>query len=105
MNIIIKPNKEINISEIDATLQKAFNDHDKIIFVFDLTETTIFNINVLVKILPLLKKYDKEIEEKLEKSYIILEQSWKKMILLVFFTIHKPKKPFEIKRLRTKTMV
>jgi hypothetical protein len=102
MNIIIKPNTEIDISKVETTIQHAFNNYDKIIFVFDITETTVFNIGALMKLLPLLQKYDKEIDEKLVKSYIILNESWKKMILLVFFSIYKPKKPFEF---RVKTMV
>ena len=97
MNIIIKPDEEINISKVENIIQNAFNNHDKIIFIFDLTETTVFNIGALMKILPLLQKYDKEIDQKLEKSYIILNESWKKMLLLIFFTMYKPKKPFEFK--------
>jgi len=97
MNIIIKPDMEIDISNVETTIQNAFNNYDKIIFIFDITEMTVFDIGALMEILPLLQKYDKEIDEKLVKSYIILKKSWKKMILLIFFSIYKPKKPFEFK--------
>ena len=93
MNIIIKPRKEIDLPSIEDSIRLAFAEHEKIIFTFDLTETTVFNFQSLLKILPLLKKFENDIQEKLEKSYIILRQQWKKALLIMFFSYYQPKKP------------
>ena len=68
MNIIIKPRKEIDLPSIEDSIRLAFAEHEKIIFTFD-------------------------IQEKLEKSYIILRQQWKKALLIMFFSYYQPKKP------------
>ena len=48
-----------------------------------------------MKILPLLKKFEKDIEVKLEKSFIVVQRQWKKALLMLFFSYYKPKKPVE----------
>ena len=99
MNIVIKPRTEIDLPSVENSIRLAFNQYDKIIFTFDLTETTVFNFQCLLKILPLLKKFEDDIELKLEKSFIILNHPWKKALLVLFFSFYKPKKPVEfIKR-------
>ena len=95
MNVIIKPRTEIDLPSVENSIQMAFSQHDKIVFIFDLTETTVFNFQCLLKILPLLKKFEADIEQKLEKSYIILRQKWKKALLMMFFSYYKHKKPVE----------
>ena len=95
MNVIIKPRTEIDLPSIEDSTGLAFSEQDKIIFIFDLTETTVFNFQSLLKILPLLKKFEGDIQSKLEKSYIILRQHWKKALLIMFFSYYKPKKPVE----------
>ena len=95
MNIIIKPKNELDLPQIANCIQNAFKIHNKIIFIFDLTETNVFNIHSLMRILPLLKKFERDIELKLQKSYIIVKQNWKKRLLLLFFSYYKPKKPVE----------
>ena len=95
MNVIIKPRTEIDLPNIEDAIRLAFNNNEKIIFIFDLTETTVFNFQSLLKILPLLKKFESDIQEKLEKSYIIIRQKWKKALLMMFFSYYKPKKPVE----------
>ena len=74
MNVIIKPRTEIDLPSVENSIQMAFSQHDKIVFIFDLTETTVFNFQCLLKILPLLKKFETDIEQKLEKSYIPFEE-------------------------------
>ena len=95
MNVIIKPRTEIDLPNIEDLIRLAFDNNEKIIFIFDLTETTVFNFQSLLKILPLLKKFECDIQEKLEKSYIIIRQKWKKALLMMFFSYYKPKKPVE----------
>ena len=95
MNVIIKPKVEKDLERIEQEMANAFESHDKFFFTFDLTETSIFDIKTLCKILPILKKYQKEVDEKLEKTYIILDTSWKKTILMTFFYYYKPRKPVE----------
>lgn len=95
MNVIIKPRTKLDIPNIAVSIELAFKNYEKVIFIFDLTETSIFNFQSLMRILPLLKRFDKEIETKLEKSYIILKEAWKKNLLLLFFSYYEPKKPVE----------
>ena len=95
MNVIIKPKVEKDLERIENEMAAAFASYDKIFFIFDLTETTVFNLRTLYKIVPILKKFENEVDQKLEKTYIILDTSWKKTILMTFFYYYKPRKPVE----------
>ena len=95
MNIVIKPRTEIDLPNVETCIKTAFDNYDKIIFTFDLTETSVFNFQCLMKILPLLKNFEKDIEEKLQKSFIVVQKQWKKTLLMLFFAYYKPKKPVE----------
>ena len=94
--IVIKLDHSFDLCTIDTKLRNIFDTHNNIIFVFDIISATILDWRLLLSILPLLRRYNKEIEEKLEKSIIVAPYQWQHLLLQVFFSLYRPIKPYEI---------
>ena len=67
----------------------AFSQHDKIVFIFDLTETTVFNFQCLLKnTYPFLKKFESDIRAKIRKKLYYSKTKMEKGIINdVFFLL------------------
>ena len=64
--------------------------------IFDIINANILDWRLLLSIIPLLKKYNREIIESLTKSIIVAPYKWQHLILNAFFFIYPPIKPYEI---------
>jgi len=94
--VIIKLDDTFDVKTIDKVLRKTFDTHKNIIFIFDIVSATILDWRLLLSILPLLRRYNKEIESKLDKSIIIAPYKWQHWLLSAFFSVYTPIKPYEI---------
>ena len=94
--ITIKLNDNFNIHTINNEIKYAFNNNENVIFIFDIVSLGILNWSLLLSILPLLKRYKKEIKLKLVKSIIVAPHKWQHSLLKTFFSLYKPTKPFQL---------
>ena len=94
--IVIKLDDKFDINMIDRELRTIFDTCYDITFIFDIIDANILELHLLLSIIPLLKKYKKEIREKLTKSIIVAPYKWQRTLLNVFFFIYVPIKPYEV---------
>tara|TARA_B110000046_G_scaffold162805_1_gene177348 strand:- start:16349 stop:16657 length:309 start_codon:yes stop_codon:yes gene_type:complete len=93
---IIKLDNTFNLHDVDIELKRIFETNTDIIFVFDIINANILDWRLLLSIIPMLKKYNREIIESLTKSIIVAPYKWQHLILNAFFFIYPPIKPYEI---------
>lgn len=97
MEIYCKILNKNSINEIDNILEESYKNHDKLIFIFDLTEyENKINLRLLLKLKPVIEKHENEGEKKIEKIYIIIPKKGPKKIINFFLKMIKAEKPIEI---------
>ena len=94
--IIIKLDDSFNIQQVNNRINTVFQQHDNVIFVFDIVSVNILNWKLLLSVLPILKKFKPQIKRQLVKSIIIAPHKWQHLLLQAFFSIYKPIKPFHL---------
>jgi hypothetical protein len=82
-----------NLLDINTRINIAFNNNDKLIFIFNLVDVNIISMEFLMKLIPLLKKHKENIKKKLVKSIIKTNKKWHIKLLNMFFLVYKPEKP------------
>ena len=82
-----------NLIDINTRINIAFNNNDKLIFIFNLVDVNIISMEFLMKLIPLLKKHKVNIKKKLVKSIIKTNKKWHIKLLNMFFLVYKPEKP------------
>jgi len=82
-----------NLIEIHNKITQAFNKNKKLIFIFNLIDVNIISMDLLMKLIPLLKKHKAHIKERLVKSIIKTNKRWHVKLLNMFFLIYKPERP------------
>ena len=82
-----------DLIDIHNRITQAFNNNKKLIFIFNLIDVNIISMDLLMKLIPLLKKHKANIKEKLVKSIIKTNKKWHVKLLNMFFLIYKPEKP------------
>lgn len=84
---------DFNLIDIHTRITNAFNENEKLIFIFNLVDVNIISMDLLMKLIPLLKKHKVNIKNKLVKSIIKTNKKWHVKLLNMFFLVYKPEKP------------
>ena len=82
----------------EKTVRDAYNKHDKIVFVFDLSnsEKEIKLSTLLKDVMPIVQKYEDQAVKKLERNIFIAPRTWQRVLIRGLIKACNSKIPYEI---------
>lgn len=76
--------RSLDVDTIENIVLSAYETHERVIFVFEISQDTPFSIQDLFSIRPIIDKFQNSASEKLEKIVIHVQCPWQEMALKSF---------------------